>query len=295
MPDLHRSIQDPSAGFIVVDNSGTISLAHITAKEYLVGDTSSRPIAVNAGLVNEMIFLRCMQCISTRGLPASIRTGKTPRLFEYAVTYWFDHLEATSGLSERVLLAVKFLTMNSVLTWIQAQATIRRLRLLVQATSTLTKYASKLNDRQITEREMLENWAIDLIKIVGKFAVAEAGSLTFGTKEQRLLAVSGLSATRWDDSLARLQFGPNVYVSAILAVGNWIATMVPSGKVLLFHATTFEQVGSLEHGERTYRMQRSPTGTMLVTYGYATTKIWDVASREYTLSVTNPVSRPKAH
>lgn len=323
MPDLQRSIEDLCAGFVTVDNSGNISLIHKTAKEYLVGSNQIRPFSIDREEANEMIFMRCMKSITTMGLRAKIRSGDAPEFLNYAVTCWFAHLGASSHQSEALLTTLmKFLKTNAILTWIQALASMGKVRVLIRASNYLTAYATKRKelewdtmprDRQITEREMIEDWAIDVVKIAGKFGSRLARFpesiyklippfcpqestvyKLFGAKEHRSMAISGLSTTVWDDSLARLQFGANIFVSVILAVGNCIATLVPSGTVLLFHSTTFEKVGLLNHGERISRMQRSASGTMLVTYGYKTSKVWDLLSRQQTLSVSNPESGPQA-
>jgi hypothetical protein len=193
--------------------------------------------------------------------------------------------------------------------------------MLIVASTYLADYATKIKqseydmmpkDRQIMERETIEEWVIDLAKIAGKFGLrlvrypesiyklippfCPPESIVyklFGVKEHRSLSISGLSATGWDDSLARLQFGPSAHASAILAMGHCIAALLPSGSVLLFNSTTFEKMGQLDHGERVSRMQRSASGTILVTYGYATTKVWDVITRQQTFSAANPVTKPQ--
>lgn len=323
MPDLQRSIEDLCAGFVVVDNSGNVSLIHKSAKEYLIGSAQNRPFFIDREQVNEKIFIRCITCITTPGLRAKIRTRSTPKFLDYAATSWYAHLSASFHGSETLLATLnQFLRTNAILIWIQALAAMDMVSVMIRASNYLTAYAAKRResewdmaprDRQITERENIEEWATDIIKIAGRFGSKLANYpesiyklippfcplesrvyQTFGAKEYRSLSIAGLSSTVWDDSLARLQFGAKTYVSAILAAGNCIATLVPSGTVLLFHSNTFEKVGQLDHGERISKMQRSASATMLVTYGYATTRVWDLISRQQSFAVSNPDSRPQA-
>jgi WD40 repeat protein len=323
MPDLQRTIGDLCAGFVVVDNDGNVAMIHQTAREYLIGNTQ-RPFNVDRKFAHEQIYVRCMRCLKAVGLRAQIKSGRPPEFLDYAATSWFSHLCSGSQGSEIILSTlIKFLKSTPVLTWIQALASTRQLRVLIQASSYLNSYAVKRKqadsevmprDRQISEREMIEDWATDLVKIVGKFGTNLVGSpesiyklippfcpqesmiyKLFGKREAQNLAITGFSTSKWDDSLARLQFGANLYAASLLAVGNSIAILISSGTVYLFHSSTFERIGTLNHGERIFRMQRNSSGSILVTYGFVTTKVWNVASRKCTAQAENPTARPRPH
>lgn len=162
------------------------------------------------------------------------------------------------------------------------------------------------------ERQLFEGWASDFVKIIGKFGVSlrrnpEAIFKTiapfcpqnsvifqrFGKQELKALDVSGVSTLDWSDSIARLSFG--VYASSIAAVGSYITVLAPSGKVFIYDSSDFNEVSSspISHGERIYRICSNKTGSLLATYGYRTTKVWDVASGSCKLSIGNPESRPR--
>ncbi|ORY56951.1 uncharacterized protein BCR38DRAFT_414263 [Pseudomassariella vexata] len=71
--------------------------------------------------------------------------------------------------------------------------------------------------------------------------------------------------------------------------GAQIAVLVSSGSVFLYDSSTLDETASspFKHGERVYRMQLNSTGTVIVTYGYRTTKVWEVSTGNCTLSVAN--------
>ncbi len=65
----------------------------------------------------------------------------------------------------------------------------------------------------------------------------------------------------------------------------------------MFSSTTlqFEEATAspINHGERVYRMELNSTGALLATYGYRTTKIWEISTGKCKLSVENIESRPR--
>ena len=107
--------------------------------------------------------------------------------------------------------------------------------------------------------------------------------------------MSGLSTRTWDDSLARLSLGFDTYATSILAAGSQIAIVVPSGNVVLYISTVFLQAKSspIKHGERIDTMELTNSGTLLVTSGYSTIKIWDTSTGNCARSVRNIESRPR--
>ncbi|KAN0104101.1 WD40 repeat-like protein [Hyaloscypha variabilis] len=320
--DFQRSIVGLCGGFVVVDNSSNIEMVHQTAREYLLSNPDS-PFKVNRRAAHEKIFMRCLNCLMTFGLRAKIARNTTPEFLGYAATSWFSHLSSSPVGSKSVLaILMKFFKGASLLTWIQFLAQNRQLRALVQATTHLTSFAIKRREldaerspleRRIAESEIIESWAVDLVKIVGKFGTNLLRSpesihksvppfcpkdsityQTFGRKEAKNLMVTGFSNTCWDDSLARISFGSEVYASSILAVGSHVAVLAPSGTVLVYHASTFEEIRQIHHGERVHRMQLNRRGSLLVSCGYATTKVWKVSTGQCIATARNPEGRPRA-
>ncbi|KAK7756561.1 hypothetical protein SLS62_001398 [Diatrype stigma] len=178
MLDLQRSIVDLCGGFVVVDNGGNIAMVHQTAREYLLGGVD-RPFQINRKLSHERMLSSCLHCLMTPALRAKISRGQTPAFLEYASTSWSLHLTLISPDSEQTLEALRrFLTGQWVLTWIQVLAASNNLRILIQASKHLSKFASKRWEYDaiqttwnplVTEQELLESWAVDFVKIIGKF------------------------------------------------------------------------------------------------------------------------------
>lgn len=322
MLDFQRSVVDLCGGFVVVDNDGNVAMIHQTAREYLL-DGKDRPFRVDHNAAHKQMFLSCMRCLMATGLRAKINRNEKPEFLSYAATSWSSHLASAPVNDGQVITTLNnFLTGSWILTWIRVLAISKQLRVLVRASRHLSKYSVRRNKNDaaqndrgmlIMEQELLESWAVDFVKILGKFGIilrrnpgAVCKSIPplcprsssiyqlFGKTESKSLMVSGLAAEKWDDSLARISLGFSDYASSISAAGAQIAILA-SGNVFIYDSSTFEEAKGtpIKHGERLYRMEMNNTGSLLATYGYRTTKIWEIPTGKCRLSVENIESRPR--
>lgn len=323
--DLERSIVDLCGGFVAVDNSGNVTMIHQTAREYLLSG-KKEPFSVDFSNAHERMFLSCMKCLMIIGLRAKVTRNQTPELADYAASWWSSHLIATSVSRGQVGEILKqFLTSHWVLTWIHILAASNKQPILIHASKNLSKYCLKrkrlaesqtdsTSGQHVVEQELLESWSTDFVKLVGKFGAnlrqnpesiyklippfcPRNSSIyqIFGKAEAKSISVSGASTENWDDSLARIPLGFGSYASSIIASGAIVAILASPGSVFIHDSSTFEEltISPIKHGERVYRMELNSTGTLLATYGYQTTKIWEISTGNCKVSVDNIKSRPR--
>ncbi|KAL8930490.1 MAG: hypothetical protein Q9208_000674 [Pyrenodesmia sp. 3 TL-2023] len=322
--EIHRTIGDLCGGFVVVDKEGKVAMIHETAREYLMhGGDGDRLLVIDRKPTNDKLFSRCIQRLTDPKLRSQINRNQQPALLDYATSAWFIHFSLGSATHPDILdTVVKFLRGPHVLTWIHIAARRKELRALVIASRYLTDVVLKL--RKLNERESLahrqaiaviEGWATDLVKIVGKFGstlILNPDSiyrlippfcppdsviyLQFGRKESKALHVSGVTSSTWDDCLARFSFGQQVMASAVLAAGNSIVVLTSNRKlshIFIYKSATFEEQGQITHPERVSSIQVNKLGNLLVSYGYMTTKVWDMATGDCIKTVKNPAKRPR--
>ena len=323
MLDFQRSIVDLCGGFVIIDNGGSIAMIHHTAREYLLSG-SDRPFHIDTNTAHTQMFLACMRCLMAIGLRGKVKGNRKPEFLDYAAVSWSFHLISTPFDCNQAGKALnEFLTGNWVLTWIQFLATSEHLRVLVQASKHLSRYSANhkgLNAaryesiRHIVKQDLVESWTEDFVNIIGKFGKIlqrnpesiyklippfcpknSAIYQQFGKTKDKSLVVSGLSTAYWDDLLARMPFGIGTYASSIMAAGAQVAILFPSGSVVLYESSILEEAPTspIKHGERVYRMVLNSTGALLATYGYITTKIWEISTGECRMSVNNIESRPR--
>ncbi|KAI9715530.1 MAG: hypothetical protein M1828_000782 [Chrysothrix sp. TS-e1954] len=319
--DLQRSIGDLCGGFVVLDNGLKIAMVHQTARAYLINSsTRLQPFAIDRMAANAKLFMQCMHLLKDSSLRLKLRRKQTPAFLDYAASSCFYHLVNGPFDSREMAMTLKgFFDSNAVLTWIQALAHFNKLRQLVTAAALLTTFTMKREieaPAEITrvENKMFRAWAIELVKVVAKFGSNLVGSpeavyklvppfcprnslmyQQFGKKESGTLQVGGRTLLDWDDSLTRLSFGADIHATLVRAAGSRIAVMSPSGTVIIYYSSTCEENRRIKHGERILKMNMNAFGTTLVTYGFRTTKAWNLATGVCIMSVPNLDSRPRPH
>ncbi|KAJ5177145.1 uncharacterized protein N7482_003022 [Penicillium canariense] len=321
MLDFQQSVTDLCGGFVVVDNSGNVTMIHHSAREYLLSE-QDRPFSINQAVAHEKLFLGCMRCLMATGLRAKVSRNDKPEFLDYSAMWWPSHLTPISPMRESTFKVLKrFLTSHWVLTWMHALVMTKQLRILIRASKHLSNCSLSRNNAldsapsgidYIMEQQLLETWATDFMKIVGRFGTIlrrnpeaiykaippfcpqnSAIYQQFGKSEGKSLAVQGISMLDWDDSVARLSFG--TFAASISAAGTYIGVLLSSGNVLVYDSSEFEETTNspIRHGERVYRMAFNRTGTMVVTYGFKTTNVWESSTGRCKASVQNPKSRPQ--
>ncbi|KAH8653538.1 hypothetical protein BX600DRAFT_82211 [Xylariales sp. PMI_506] len=327
--DLPRTIMDLCGGFVVVDSGGNVAMIHQTAQAYLLdrgGDAGS--LRVDRQAAHKLMFISCMRCFSAPGLKAKLERNQKPEFLEYATSSWSSHLVHANPQDQEVAAALKrFLSNRWVLTWIYILAASGQLRVLVRTSSNLSTFVAKrrhtITDSALQaegvyhiENELFESWSVDLLRIVGKFnnllrrrpdaiyrsipPFCPASSSIyqfFGKTEAKTLSVTGFSTHNWDDALARISVGQGsaTLASAISTAGSHIAILASSGNVFLHDSSDFvaTKASPIKHGERVDRMQLNGSATLLATYGFKTTKVWEVSTGKCKLSVNSIESKSR--
>lgn len=324
--EIHRTIGDLCGGFIVVDKDGKVAMIHETAREYLMrGSNRDRPFAIDRRPTNDMLLNKCLLRLTDPTLRGQINRNRAPALLDYASNSWFVHLSQGSATNPDVLnTVVKFLRGPHVLTWINVVARNKQLGALVIASRYLTNVALKLRKLEEDESlahhqavDVIESWATDFVKIVGKFgnnlsqnpdsihklvpAFCPRDSIAyqqFGRKESKTLHISGITSTTWDDCLARFSLEQGAMASAVLSAGSRIVILTnirKSSYLIIYSSVTFEEQRRISHPERVLSIQVNKLGDRLVSYGYVTTKVWDIVTGDCVKTIANPAKRPRPH
>jgi WD40 repeat protein len=240
------------------------------------------------------------------------------RFLLYAATSWPYHLDLNSATSnDTLILLTKFLRSPSVLTWISTLAEFGQLKILAHASRSLNtlvrrrrKYDTQTNPllHRLQDLELVELWATDLIKIIGKFGpnlTKDPSSIykeipPFCPRDSMIhkqfgmnisgLSVSGISGASWDDSLAKMSLGSGSQAITMICSGNHSAVLTSSGQIVLYSTVTFEAVHTFLHGERVSAISFSHGCDRFVSSGFRTTKVWSVATGKVVLKIQNPTS-----
>jgi WD40 repeat protein len=317
--DLQHTINQVCGEFVLIDSKSNVTMIHQTAREYLT-KTSGLRFSILLQDAHYLMFKKCLSFLLDRNLRARVDQVPPQPFLNYAATSWSYHLNLSAAFRDRtsLLILAKFLRGPSVLTWIHVLALASQLRVLASTSKTLTSFLEKrgrVDAEQspmthcLQEKETIELWATDLIKIVGKFGthlVSYPRSIyklippfcprnsvihqQFGPKNiSSALRVTGFSNPAWDDNLAKFSVGRDCQGLRVMCLDRYFAILISDGTVILYHSMTCEETRRFPHGERVLTMRFSNGGDKLVTYGFRTTKVWNVSSARQMHSIANPV------
>ena len=318
MLDLTFTISRVCGQFVVIDSTDQLVMVHQTARDHIIATDSA--LAVNVTEGHRKLFMKCLSVLEEKHQRRDLdRRPSNQEFVNYAMTSWAYHLNMISPESNAPLqLLSKFLKGNSVLAWIVSLAQQNQLKLLVYASKSMNLYVRRKRRCQaatnpllhpLQELDLVESWATDFLKLLGKFGRNLTANPTsiyqqippFCPKNSMIyrqfekytslphgLSVEGISKTVWDDSLAKISLGPQSQALVIVCSGDHFAILTAAGLIVLYSSTTFETKQMLTHAERVCAMSFSSSSNLLVTYAFRTTKVWSVSTGQIMYQIRNP-------
>ena len=300
--DFRHTVTELCGGFVVIDAKNRVTLVHQTARAYLLQE-AHLPFEFSPQTIHEDLFSKSINIYLNHQIPVQSRQKPLPPCHEYAATSWAYHLQRSSSCSNKSLdLLVKFFKGRWVLHWIYALTSCGYLDSLISSSSILTTFVNKRRKfdsdksplmHRLLDLEVIELWALDLMKIVGKFGghlLQSPESISkilpqlcptksvlhrqFGGKAQ--LTIRGLSNVNWDDSLARILVGTQIEAYAVTSSSLFIAVADDQGSISLWNSLTFTHSKTFAHAQRVVKICFSSSGDMLASCGFSSTVVWEV-------------------
>ncbi|GAQ45541.1 hypothetical protein AtubIFM55763_007906 [Aspergillus tubingensis] len=305
-PRLEESVVSLCGQFVTIDKLGKVQMAHETAREFLLNANLKSDYAIREEEAHTRIARTCLTYLTgdemkpprtgRRGA-AAFSSRKRSNFCAYACSEFSFHLSKSSPLATDVFhLLVKFLRAN-VLSWIEMVAQTKDLNLIIRAAKHLRKYLKTCMAHLPPvggDMPVIRGWTTDLVRVAAKFSDAllilpaaiyslitpfcPRDSIIYNAgKTVKTLSVMGLSQNQWDDRLACIEFSQSqttaiCYGEIIFAVG------LSSGKVTLYDATSYQELTTLEHGERVMHLQLSSRRGLIAACGMKTINIWEILS-----------------
>lgn len=317
--DLKSTIQDVCRQFIVIDRNMRITIVHQTARDYLT-KTQGLKFSIDVRESHTEIFSRTILAFADNAVRSKLRqriSQDDTCFLHYAATSWAYHLRHSATVSNVCLeLLVRFFKGPSVMTWIHALAVYRRLDTLVTAANALSSFIGQFRRLNATRNpllhrlqdlEILDLWAIDLVRIVGKFSrhlIQDPASIhktvpQFCPKESAIyrqrfhiekssISVSGISNDTWSDCLAKITLQRDEQAEKILCAGPYFAVVSLVGVIYVWGSSSFEKLSILPHAESITSACFSAKCDKILTCGLRTTKLWALPSGHLLASFENP-------
>ncbi|SPQ25797.1 fd481706-75f0-48d7-87ec-5e8d11456a24 [Thermothielavioides terrestris] len=282
---LKDTIVQVCGHFVRVDGD-SVSLIHATARRFLVTPDGEEPEVIPSQGGHETLAKACLRYLSDD------RWRRILSQVPQADTEHKDRLSAVYESHPLLSYALNYWAYHYIKLYLKRRKRARPSSLDAAEPRGET---SVPGDNEV---QFLERWAVDLIRLLGKFGsnLAETPSSIFkhipplcprdsiiaqfgARQDSALIRVAGISSRNWDDNLARLSVGQDQTASKVRCSGVYFLTLVSaSGTIIVWSAETCEELRRLEHGEWVVLFETNGTGSMVVSSGRFTFKIWDIST-----------------
>ncbi|KAI0183667.1 hypothetical protein EV127DRAFT_17783 [Xylaria flabelliformis] len=318
--DFKRTIQETCGQFVQVDGNNQVTMLHHTAREYFTRSSESE-FRINTKKSHEKLFTKTLTVFEDEGLRWRLLQNQhtlqssEPFVF-YSAVSWPFHLGHSASLSSSECLdvLVRVFRGPGVLIWIHTLALLRRLEVLVKAAKVLATVVTNTKRRnastnpmlhRLLDLELLSDWAIDLIKLVGRFsskivtnprvlydtipAVCPPKSIMHRQFHSTAkIKVIGVEETSWNDNLCRLSLPEKVRAWNIACVGKHLTVLGSNGSVYIWDALSFAELSVIDHGEPVIAFALNGNSGKLCTFGLQSTKLWSTLTGDLLSSTANP-------
>ena len=315
--DLKRTISDVCGQFIRVNTSDYVAMIHQTAREYLVQPRETE-LFIDVGANHELLCIKTVSALlSSRITSDMIDNGAASQTYlMYAATSWMYHLKASKRGSDTLVdVLLRFFNGTAFPFWVHLLSRAGHLDVLLRASKSLTSFVALVRKedsvktavfRRLSDLQLLDQWAIDLIRIIAKFSTSlkrypraiyglvspfspETSALYQQAycKDDKDLCVYGDLDRAWTDRLARISLPEGFEASKLACAGQHVVVLGVRGRVVVWDSQTFVEVHVVEHGEAVTCIALNSQGDKLATYGLKSTKLWAIPSGDILGSISN--------
>ena len=324
--NLEGTILQLCGHFLLTRNS-RISLIHETANSFLFSRNGEEPAFLDRQQCHthlgqvcitymsserwKDVVLRIQNALSSQKLVANnsavLAILKEEPLLDYAISYWAFHVSHADVKSSELLSTMQTFFDHYALSWVHATVLLKGLRVVTRSAQFLKTYVRRRGDRLSSSspisiaRETSQNiqlWAVDFIRLIGKFGsllresplaiykfippLCPRGSMVFRMYSAgAAIQVVGISSEGWDDGLARLNLGGDRSLSKIVCTGtHFVCLISATGTIIVCLADSCEESRRMSHGEWVSCFAVNKSGSMIVTAGLKTLRVWELSSGE---------------
>ncbi|ERF71820.1 hypothetical protein EPUS_01735 [Endocarpon pusillum Z07020] len=299
-----KSVETLCGHLISIQKSGSITMVHTTAREYLLHRVHSSGFIVDKALSHQKMAMTCLEYLAGEEMRPPRLGGKAYNsrrldrsLFaDYACTAFSEHIaNAPSAFNELMILLHKFLRTN-VSTWIEYIAQNHDLYYLMRTAKNLRQYL-KRRAKHVSplgvEFQRVDGWSTDLMRVPAKFGrrlTSIPSSIYFlippfcpkdsmirqqGDLGPNRIRVSGLSNSTWEDCVAWIEY-KSTWATAMACGDNFLALGMKSGAVNLYNQFTCQEKHVFQHGEPVKILKFDGTSRRLISAGARHLRLWTI-------------------
>ncbi|KAH6640550.1 NACHT and WD domain-containing protein, variant [Chaetomium tenue] len=333
--NLEDTITQICANFVnitpLAGSNKQVSLIHKTARDFLSEGDPKRarvPPVISPQSGHLYLALVCMRYLSRKHWRRHFHTihvtthSSTPvrktsnrlllgeeryPLLGYAAYYWSYHVSQAPVDAPELLQTLKTFFSKYLLSWLEAICLFGNLQHLIHSAQYLKTYVNRhrrfppeqpLSTADSPQHDVAwrQDWATDIIRIVGKFGsvlLYDPPSVyrrlplfcpkdsvlgqTYAVSGPESLTVTGLKAQVWDDCLASVSVDEDGGASQVLATETCFITLASTtGTFIVWSVETCEKLRTIHVGGYVPLMALNKAGTAVVALG--SYSVWDLLS-----------------
>ena len=297
---IKKTIEGLCGQLVYVDKNDTVQIVHPTAREFLVGNTTSE-YAISKQKGHERLALSCLRYLTSDEMrpPRNRRLLNAPRgevsvFRDYACTAFSEHAFSAFSEADTVLSALDLFLETNVLSWIEHVAQKDTLYYIIRTARNLrgylgrrAKYLSPLG----SQVERVDAWVTDFTRLVAKFGVAlstvpsaiyflipplcPTGSAIFKqfARSPDGLVLDGVTKPSWEDCISWIDLS---HTATSLASGDkTYAVGMETGDIDIYNHGSCQWDRTIQHHEHIDLLKFDNSGHYLASCGIRSIKLWD--------------------
>jgi WD40 repeat protein len=302
---IKKTIEGLCGQLVYVDKNDTVQIVHATAREFLIGDTTSE-FSIPKQKGHERIALTCLRYLSGDEMkpPRNRRylnalRAEPSKFRDYACTAFSEHIFSAFSEADSLLSALDLFLKTNILSWIEYMAQKDSLYYLSRTAKNLkgylerrAKYFSPLG----SQVERVDGWVTDLTRLVAKFGVALNTSPSsiyflipplcpttstifkqFG-KSADGLVLTGVKNIAWEDCISWIDF--NNSATSLASGDKAFAVGMETGDIEIYNRGSCQWERNIQHQEPLDVIQFDTSGDFLSSCGSTSIKLWNINGTE---------------
>jgi WD40 repeat protein len=298
---IKKTIEGLCGQLVYVDKNDTVQIVHATAREFLIGDTTSE-FAIPKQEGHERIALSCLRYLSGDEMkpPRNMRfinalRGEPSAFRDYACTAFSEHVFSAFPEADSLLTALDLFLKTNVLSWIEHIAQKDSLYFLSRAAKNLKGYLERRAEYLAplgSQVKRVDGWVTDLTRLVAKFGVALTTSPSsiyflipplcpttsaifkqFGMSSGGLV-LTGVKNIDWEDCISWIDF--NKSATSLASGDKAFAVGTQTGDIEIYNRGSCQWERTIQHQEALDVIQFDTSGDFLASCGSRSIKLWNI-------------------
>ncbi|KAK2615665.1 hypothetical protein N8I77_002403 [Diaporthe amygdali] len=320
--DIEILISKYCNDLLYVDKSGRVRMRHASARGFLlrrdINSDLDDELTISREQGHKMLAMACLDYMNGPEMKVKpkrkmVAVAQERSVFAlYACEAAHEHVNKSSALDTEILSALATFLKSNVLSWIEELAKTEKLDTILRFAQVLKVFLRRKSRTDLLLGEevvIIEDWSIDLVKLVSKFGRQllmhpesiihiipafcppnTAPHSQFSRGLGATLTVSGLSARSWDDCLCTLVLSPPHHVASGVIRRerlNSIATTDKNfcigtslGRIAIFNDQTSLEETVLDHQQPVLHLEYATSKSLLASASKRLIRLWNTETCE---------------